>query len=162
MGRNVIDNLSDPLAVTALSIAGGTYNFPTYDGTASQILVTNGTGTVTWQSFIPATGYGWSEITGDTPALVKHAYICNGAVVLTITLPSTFALGDTVFIVGKGIGGWRVEPNTGDIIYHLSDSANDTQYFESGDPRTCIRIHAITSNSEWEITKVEGDISVGP
>ena len=160
MTKNAIDNSSDPLAVTALSIDGGTYTFPTVDGAANQIIKTDGAGALTW--YTPSGGLSFSEITTDTNAAVNNGYICNDGAVITVTLPATFAQGDAVYIFGKGAGGWRVEPNTGDTIYHLADDVDDSEYFASGDSRTCIRIYAITDNADWEIVKLEGDISTGP
>ena len=70
-------------------------------------------------------GENWSfglnnnEVTETSQtAKVQNAYIVNNASQVTITLPTTCALGDIVKIIGKGAGGWKVAPGAGDSILY--------------------------------------------
>ena len=58
-----------------------------------------------------------SEVTGTSQsASVNAGYVCNNASRVTVTLPSTAAVGDTIKIIGKGAGGWKVAQNASQYI----------------------------------------------
>ena len=157
MPKNTINNKSDPIDATNLTV-GGTYTIPNTDGTADQALITNGSGTTSWED-VGGAELTWSEITADTTASVGNAYICNATSEITITLPATFSQGNIIKIVGKGIGGWVVTPNTGDTLSYLNETESSTGKFSPAHVRGCCEIHVITDNSAWLITEELGDVS---
>jgi len=60
----------------------------------------------------------WFEITGTSAtATPNFGYICNNAALVTITLPSVIAVGQTVHICGKGTGLWSVAQVAGQTIH---------------------------------------------
>lgn len=82
----------------------------------SGVSIVNAAGSIT----ISATGGGMStvEVTGTSVSLaVNTRYVLNNAGLVTATLPSTFALGDTFEVVGKGAGGWKVAQASGQTIH---------------------------------------------
>ena len=160
MPKNTINNKSDPLEVTTLTINSGTYTFPTADGDDGDVFTTDGAGTVTL-SPPPAGGLTWSEISSDTFAAVNNGYTCNSASLITITLPSTFVAGDEIKIAGKGTGGWAVKANTGDTIYMLNQTELAPDPFIIVNSRGTCTLNAITDNSEWEITQKEDEFLSG-
>lgn len=152
--KNVINNSSDPMDATNLTVAS-TYTIPNADGSADEVLVTDGLGAATWGAASAGSSLTWSEITTDTNAAVNNAYICNAASSITITLPDTFAVGDVVKLVGKNAGGWRVSPNTGDMIYYLNDYASEDEWFNPTNSRGCCEVVGLVANTSWSITEVE-------
>lgn len=90
------------------------------------ISVTNGAASIT----ITATGAGfaWSSVAGTTQAAaVENGYILANASQTTVTLPSTYAIGDTVIVVGStaNTGGWVLTAATGDTI-RVNNSTTST------------------------------------
>lgn len=68
-------------------------------------------------------GLGWTEVTGTTQAMaVNSAYIANNAGLVTLSLPASASVGDVIYIVGKGAGGWAVSQGTSQVI-HIGSSA---------------------------------------
>lgn len=92
----------------------------------------------------------WAEVTGTSQsAAVRNGYIANNASLVTVTLPATAAIGDTIKVVGKGAGKFRIQAATGDYI-HLpwaSTSAGGT--CDAQERYASIRLICVTANSEW-------------
>lgn len=54
----------------------------------------------------------WTDVSGATQALSTfNGYISDNTTLVTFTLPSTANLGDVIYILGKGTGGWKVALN---------------------------------------------------
>lgn len=62
-------------------------------------------------------GMGWNEITTTTDNMLpNNGYIANNGGLVTLSLPSTANVGDVIYIVGKGSGGWKVGQAAGQQI----------------------------------------------
>lgn len=80
------------------------------------VSITNGAGSIT----IAATGGGftWSVITADQTIAVGNGYICNKAGLLTLTLPTSPAVGDMFSVTGINTAlGWKVGQNANQQIF---------------------------------------------
>lgn len=67
----------------------------------------------TWATVSGGSGISWTEVTGTTQTMaVNNGYIANNASQVALTLPATSSVGDTVYIVGKGSGGWNIKSNS--------------------------------------------------
>ena len=159
MPKNTINNLSDPMDATNLTI-GEAYTIPNDDGTADQILVTDGAGAATWET-VDTQDLIWTEITADTNADISNGYICNATSEIFITLPATFVQGDLIKVVGKNTGSWGVKANTGDTIYYLNQTELSPDPFYPNNVRGCCEVHGITDNAEWEISEKIGEFVSG-
>src|SRR6185436_13123716 len=70
--------------------------------------------------------FSWSDVTSSPQALAKsHGYIADLGTLLTFTLPTTVAVGETFIIVGKGSGGWIVTQSASQLI-HVGSSVTTT------------------------------------
>jgi len=80
----------------------------------SGISITDGAGSVT----IAATGVSaTTEVTGTSATMVaNNDYIANNVGLVTLTLPTTAALGSEIGVFYKGAGGWLVAQNAGQQI----------------------------------------------
>lgn len=130
----------------------------------SGISVSNGDG-VSGNPTISSTGGGiaWTEVTGTSQtAAVNNGYILNNAGLVTLTLPSTAAVGDVVRVAGKGAGGWRVAQNSGDQIHfgNQNSTSGSGGRLDSTNRYDCVELLCIVANDEWLVLSSVGNITV--
>lgn len=144
-------------------IIGSTGNNPalTTLTAGSGITITNGAGSIT----IASSGGGpfsWTEVTGTSQQAITNAgYITNNGALVTITLPTTAAIGDELIVVGKGAGGWTIAQNALQFIQIGSSastigtggSVSSTNRYDS------LYLVCTTANTAW--TTVGGPQSAG-
>ena len=126
------------------------------------ISIANGSGTA-GNPTISASGAGltWTTVSGTSQAAaVANGYITNNAGAVTVTLPATAAIGDTVEVAGLGAGGWIVAVATGQSI-HLGSSTTTvtTGTLASTNRYDNLIIRCIVANTEWQ-AKSMGNITV--
>lgn len=87
------------------------------------ITLTAGTGITISQAgsniTISAVGEGvtWNTISGTSASMVTdNGYIASNAGLVTLTLPTTASVGDALYILGNGAGGWSIAQNSGQQI----------------------------------------------
>jgi hypothetical protein len=75
-----------------------TFTLPSADGTANQVLTTNGSGVL---SFATVGGIAWQSVqTSGFTAVASRGYPCNTtSSAFTVTLPASPSVGDTIVIV---------------------------------------------------------------
>lgn len=104
----------------------------------------------------------YSEVTGTTQAAaVNYRYTANNASQVVVTLPSTAAVGSTVEVTGKGVGGWRVAQNASQVI-HQSSTATTTGtsgYVQSGNQYDYVKLVCVTANTTWLVIGHEGALT---
>lgn len=123
------------------------------------VSISNGAGSIT----ISASGGGmtWTEVTGTSQsAAVNNGYIANNAGLVTITLPSTFAIGDVIRVGGKGAGLWRLSANTGDTIHFGSQDTSAGGSLTATNRYDCVEVVGITANSDWLVLSSIGNLTV--
>lgn len=125
------------------------------------IAITQAAGSIT----INATtgGFTWTEVVGTTQAMsVNNGYIPSNVALVTLTLPATGVLGDSIQIVGKGAGGWRVAQNAGQTIHYssLSTTPGVGGRLDSTHQRDCIELVCVTANTDWQVVDGVGNITV--
>jgi hypothetical protein len=93
---------------------------------------------------------------------VDSGYIANNAGLVTLTLPSTAAVGKRVAVVGSGAGGWKIAQNASGII-RFGDTATLTGtggFISSFNRYDCVELICIVANNEWAVRSSQGNISV--
>jgi len=127
-----------------------------------QVLTGNTGSAPTWGT---ASGGGltWNEVTGTSQAAaINNGYICNNAGLVTVTLPSTAALGSVVRVTGKGAGGWLIAQNAGETIY-FGTSTTTTGVggsLASSAQRDSVELVCITADNDWNVISSIGNITV--
>lgn len=132
----------------------------TYYETMAQLLalITSGSGITITSTMsgitIAASGSGvvWNDITGTSATMItNNGYAADNAGLVTLTLPTVSAFGDTLSIVGKGAGGWLVAQNTGQkIIVGVDSSTVGTSgSISSTTPSDSIRLLCTVANTTW-------------
>jgi hypothetical protein len=93
---------------------------------------------------------------------INNGYIANNAGLVTLTLPSTAALGSIIRVTGKGAGGWRIAQNSGQTIYFgTSTTTTGTGgRLDSSAQRDGIELVVVTANNDWNVLSVQGNITV--
>ena len=104
------------------------------------------------------------EVTSTSQAMaVNTGYIANNTALVTATLPSTSAVGDLVWIVGKGSGGWQIAQNAGQTI-HFGNQDTTTGAggsLDSTNQYDTIQLLCTAANTDWTCTGIsQGNISV--
>ena len=105
--------------------------------------------------------YGWTTITGTTQSASNgNSYLANNASRVTITLPSTAAVGDCIAVQGLGAGGWKVQaPASNNIIYEGTSSAT-AGYIASTNQYDAVLLFCVVANTTWLVVNYSGVISV--
>lgn len=109
------------------------------------------------------TGISWTEVTGTTQtAAVNSGYILNNASLVTLTLPSTAAVGSIVEVAGKGAGGWKIAQNaSGQIHYgNVNTTSGVTGSLASVNQYDSIRLVCIIANTDWVVLSSQGNITI--
>jgi len=136
------------------------YTFPTSNGTNGQVLTTNGSGTLTWQT--PSSGLSWSGITADQTMVVDTGYLTNkSSGTLTLTLPTTSAVGKTLRVSGMQ-NTWRIAQNASQKI-HFGKTTTTTGvggYLESSNAKDSVELVCAVANLEWNVISSIGNITI--
>ncbi|MEI8043904.1 MAG: hypothetical protein WCL11_21015 [Verrucomicrobiota bacterium] len=116
-------NVSGTVAVAnggtgAGTASGGLNNLlPTQSGNTGKVLATDGA-SASWST--PA-GMTWNNVTGTSQAAaVNNGYLANNAFLVTVTLPTSPALGDIIAVTGAGAGGWKIAQTSGQSVLGLN------------------------------------------
>lgn len=124
------------------------------------VSITNGAGSIT----ISSGGIlGWTEETGTSANLVvNEGVIANNASLVTLTLPTTAALGSIIRIVGKGAGLFAIAQGAGQTIHF---GASDTTTGAGGSLTATNQYDAIelvctVANTDFTVLSSVGSFTV--
>ena len=107
-------------------------------------------------------GMTWTEVTGTSQsAAVDNGYIANNAALVTITLPTTAAVGDIVAVVGKGAGLWRLAQNASESINFVgvTTTVGTGGYLEATNRYDCIEVICTVADTTWTVRSSVGNIT---
>ena len=187
--KNSINNTSDTLAVGNLNLATNTlsstsgniilapvsgskvsinsaYTLPSSDGTSNQVLSTNGSGVLSFQT-PTSTDMPWTKISTGTTAvsLVKsNGYInANGSSDVTFTLPTTAAVGDTFEILNASfLFEFIVKANASQEMYvgNVPGPIGTSGHVKSEDLGDWIQIICINTDTSFIVCVKQGNVDV--
>jgi hypothetical protein len=158
------DNISPLTTKGDLLVRTAVNNVRLPAGPDNQVLTTDST-TPEGVKWAPqASIFPFTAVTGTTQAMaVNNGYIANNAALVTATLPSTSAVGDLVWIVGQGAGGWQIAQNAGQTI-HFGNQDTTTGiggHLDSTNQYDAIQLLCTAANTDWTCTGIsQGNISV--
>ena len=111
----------------------------------------------------------WTEVTGTSQsAAVNEHYLTNNASLVTVTLPTTAAVGDMLTVQGVGAGGWKIAQNASEqIIWQAGgvDGVNETTVGTGGsmastDRYDSISLICVVANDTWVVHYAKGAITL--
>lgn len=159
---NIYENSGNGLDYIQLkapeSISSGapfSMTLPGTDGSSGYVMTTNGSGILSFQP-IPGGGFTTSTISGTTQtASVNTRYIALNAGQTTVTLPSTYAVGDTISVLGAAAntGGIILKAATGDtiLVNGVATSSGGT-ITTPGTAGQAIVVVCDVANTSWVVT----------
>lgn len=124
------------------------------------ITISNGAGTITISG--AGSGYSWTEVTGTSQSMsVNNGYIANNVGLVTLTLPSSASVGDTVIIQGKGTGLYLIQANGGQTIRFGNTSTSSGGSLAAIAQWNSVELLCITATTEWAVlTGTQGAFTV--
>ena len=136
-------------------------NVPSWlaNGTAGQVLTAQSSAPPAWTN--PTSPFVWSQITTATTAVAGHGYqVTSGTV--TVTLPATAAVGDTVAIMLAGGTSFVVRTagaGAGVITLGATSSSASPASIQSvsGSTGAAITLICVTANTGWQALSAVGN-----
>ena len=116
-----------------------------------------------WNAAHAGSPIAWTEVTGASQNMAtNNGYIANNAGLVTVTLPTTLALGDIVEVVGKGAGGWKIAQNAGQTIHFgsLDTTAGTGGSLASTNRYDSIALRCITADTDLSVLGVQGNLTI--
>lgn len=107
-------------------------------------------------------GIAWSVVSGTSQAMaVDNGYITNNNALVTLTLPTTAAVGATFEVTGKGNGGWKIVQNNGQQIFFgtVMTSLGVAGSLASTQIRDSVKLVCVTADTEFQVLSSIGDIT---
>lgn len=108
-------------------------------------------------------GIAWTEVTGTSQtAVINNGYLTNNAGLVTVTLPSTAAVGSIVRVGGSGAGGWRIAQNaSGQINFgNQATTVGTGGRLDSVNRYDAVELICITANNVWSVLSSQGNITI--
>ena len=114
-------------------------------GTAGQVLTSNGTSAPSWTT--PDTGVIWAaNANASISAAVNNGYILTHGTTTTVTLPTTFAVGQQVGIQGQG-AAWIVDIGAATNVMGFGNTY--TTSIASANNTDSVIFIGIVANTTW-------------
>jgi hypothetical protein len=108
-------------------------------------------------------GTAWSEVTGTSQAAVANAgYIANNAGLVTVTLPSTVAVGAIIEICGKGSGLWKLAQNASQYVYfgNLTTTVGVGGYLLATHRRDAVNVVCTVADLGFTVLSSVGNLTI--
>ena len=135
-------------------LVGSTGNAPvrTLITAGAGISITNGSGSITVAA--TAVGISWTVVTGTTQAMaINSGYVSNNAGLVTLTLPSTAAVGSIIQMQGLGAGGWQIAQNASQLIHIGADvtTTGTAGFLASTNQYDSLTLLCVIANTTWTV-----------
>lgn len=124
------------------------------------VVVTGNAGTYTLSITDTGGGFQWNNIVAVGAAmLAENGYVADAVGLLTFTLPTNSALGDTIKLMGKGSGGWTITYGANqNIIYGKATTTTTTGSLSSTNANDCVELICSTASGTQPIFTVFSSI----
>ena len=154
--------MANPMTTQGDIIYGGSSGTPTRlsKGTAGQVLTMNSGATAPeWST---PKGISWSVVTNDTTMNVDTGSLANKGTLLTLTLPSTSAVGKTVRVAGMNTGLWKIAQASNQYIKfgNLSTTTGTGGSLSSTQAYDAVELVCIEADKGWVVVSSIGNITV--
>lgn len=114
------------------------------------ISITNGAASITISA--ATSGIAWATVSGTSQAAaVNNGYVTNNAGAVTVTLPTTFAVGDVVTVKGLGAGGWVLAAGTATTIRMGTSVTSSAGSLTSANQYDTVKVTGLVANTTWSV-----------
>jgi hypothetical protein len=112
--------------------------------------------------YVTVGGIPWSIATDDASLTINTGIIANKGTLLTLTLPSTAAVGAVVRVAGMNSGLWSIAQNANGIIHFGTSTTTTgaTGYIRATSTHDSVELVCIVANNEWVVASSMGNITV--
>lgn len=144
----------------AVGPTGGNINV-VGDGTTIDVTGNPGTSTLTISAI--GSAFTWSKITVNQAFTVNNGFICNKAGLLTLTLPTTTAVGDLFEVTGINTNvGWRIAQNANQQIHfgNTDTTLGAAGYLESNNKYDSVRLVTVVADLEFNVISSIGNPTI--
>jgi hypothetical protein len=144
------------------SLSGSTYI--SVSGSTGSVTITN-TGVQTFNGLtgaVLADAVPWSVITADQTAVINKGYFTNKSTLLTLTLPTTAAVGSVLRVSGMTASGWKIAQNASEVIHfgNIDTTVGVSGYIQSTLARDAVELICCVADNEWNIVSSVGNITI--
>lgn len=105
----------------------------------------------------------WTDQTGASVSMaVNNGYVADSGSLVTLTLPTTAAVGDRVRVAGFGAGGWKVEQGSGQVIHfgNQDTTSGASGYIASLNRYDAVELVCVVANTDWAVVSSQGNMTV--
>lgn len=104
----------------------------------------------------------WNKIFASQTLVVNNGYFCNGGGSLSLALPATSAIGDTINVVLVGSTSWTITQSAGQQIFmgNSQTTAGVTGALVSSQQGDSVQLVCLTANLAWVVINSMGNPSV--
>lgn len=146
----------------SVAAAAGTWTMklPITAGVAGQFMQTDGSGNTTWAQGGVTT---WNDQTGASVTMaVNNGYIADRGSLVTLTLPTTAALGSVFAIAGYGAGGWKLAQAASQTIHfgNLDTTTGTGGSLASTNRYDSIEIVCVVANTDFTVRSSVGSHTI--
>lgn len=153
-GLGIDLTVSQSLTLLGLPVTGGTIGY---------VMTWNGS---VWVSSPAGGGYApmpTTVVAGTSQAMaVNNSYVSNNAGLVTLTLPSTAAVGSVMQVSGLGAGGWKIAQNAGQLI-RFNSAVSTTGVggsLASTAQSNSVTIQCVVADTTFVVTAVSGNLDI--
>lgn len=120
-----------------------------------------GSNTYSWQT-PSAGGAVWTAVTNDANMAINNGYIANKGTLLTMTLPTTAAVGTELSMAGMNAGLWKIAQNASQNIKFGNQTTTTGTGGSLASVLTydCVNLVCVVANTTWVVTSSVGNITI--
>lgn len=106
----------------------------------------------------------WVDVTTNTQAMaINTGYTANAMSLVTLTLPAICIYGTVFRVAGKGVGGWKIALNAGQVIHfgNVDTTIGTAGFLSSTNQYDAIELLCSVANTEFTVIGgPQGDLTV--
>lgn len=116
-----------------------------------------------FSSFVGGGGITWNATAVDVnPMVVDNGYITTSGSLVTLTLPTTAAVGKIIEVAGQGAGLWQIAQNASQLINFgdLTSTTGTGGSIASTNANDSVALVCTVVDTTWTVRNAQGVISV--
>lgn len=116
-----------------------------------------------FSSFVGGGGITWNATAVDVnPMVVDNGYITTSGSLVTLTLPTTAAVGKVIEVAGQGAGLWQIAQNASQLINFgdLTSTTGTGGSIASTNANDSVALVCTVVDTTWTVRNAQGVISV--